>query len=101
MLPKNIGNNPFVCQKCGQQVPAAPQTARNHCCHCLWSLHVDGTVPGDRAAKCQGLMRPVAVLQKHGVWQVIHVCESCQTEKRNRLAPDDDFATVLKIAENK
>ncbi|MEU5370808.1 RNHCP domain-containing protein, partial [Streptomyces sp. NPDC005951] len=29
---------------------------RNHCPSCQVSLHVDGRVPGDRAAGCRGRM---------------------------------------------
>lgn len=98
MHPKNEGNHGFTCQHCKQKIAPAQGTARNHCPGCLWSLHIDKVLPGDRAATCRGLMRPAALFQKNSTWQVIHVCETCGQEKRNRLAPDDRFETVLKIS---
>ncbi len=37
----------FVCAHCGQTVEPLGYTSRNHCPHCLYSLHVD-IHPGDR-----------------------------------------------------
>nr|WP_321573625.1 RNHCP domain-containing protein [Enterococcus gallinarum] len=45
----------FICEECGR--PVNPENAgsqhRNHCPHCLTSLHAD-TLPGDRASLCKG-----------------------------------------------
>jgi hypothetical protein len=60
--PYHGGNDPFVCAKCGLEVvPLAGGGQRNHCPRCLYSMHVDGSVPGDRASGCDGLMCPIAV----------------------------------------
>ena len=46
-------NTGFACVHCSAPVPANTDGHyRNHCPHCLWSLHVD-ELPGDRASDCQ------------------------------------------------
>ncbi|THF88162.1 RNHCP domain-containing protein [Deinococcus sp. KSM4-11] len=83
-------NNAFVCGHCGRQVaPLRNGSVRNHCPHCLHSLHVD-IQPGDRASTCHGLMVPVAVEQsgKKG-WVLVHRCTRCGFVGRNRAALDD------------
>ena len=50
----------FVCAHCGQTVEPLGYTSRNHCPHCLYSLHVD-IHPGDRQNPCRGLMEPVGL----------------------------------------
>jgi hypothetical protein len=104
--PYHGGNDPFVCAYCGLAVePLASGSRRNHCPRCLYSQHVDGPVPGDRASDCQGLMRPVAVERsaKKG-WVVVHQCERCGLVRRNKSATDDprqpdDFEALLQLAE--
>ncbi|MBO7095209.1 RNHCP domain-containing protein [bacterium] len=34
-------NETFICTNCGQEVPLASKTCRNHCPYCFTSLHVD------------------------------------------------------------
>lgn len=98
MIDKNATNHGFTCRHCGAEVAPANKTARNHCPACLWSLHVDAEVPGDRASRCGGLMRPAAIYQKHGRWVVIHSCEKCGKEQPNTLADDDNFETVISLS---
>lgn len=98
MLDKNATNYGFTCGHCGADVPPAAETARNHCPKCLWSLHVDGDTPGDRASHCGGMMEPAALYQKHGVWLIIHRCTTCGQERPNRLAPDDNFDTAIDLS---
>ncbi|MDQ5968548.1 MAG: hypothetical protein QG561_147 [Patescibacteria group bacterium] len=46
-------NETFTCVHCGIQVSQHPTgSARNHCPVCLYSLHVDESVPGDRLSDC-------------------------------------------------
>ena len=97
MVSKNETNEGFTCKKCGKKVIFAEKTARNHCPHCLWSLHVDDEVPGDRASNCNSLMEPVAIYQKHGEWVVIHRCLKCDKEQPNKCAVDDNFETIIDI----
>ena len=54
-------NTGFVCQNCGAEVAPQNVSERNHCPHCLYSLHVDLNVPGDRKSVCHGKMKPIAV----------------------------------------
>ncbi len=96
------GNDPFACLACGVEVKPLRRGFRSHCPACLWSRHVD-VVPGDRAAHCQGLMRPVRIDQERQTWFVIHVCEGCGIERRNRLALDDplqpdDWDRVIELS---
>lgn len=83
-------NTGFICAQCGQQVlPLQGGSYRNHCPHCLFSVHVD-TEPGDRAADCGGLMRPVAISWPRGKdLAVQHICQSCGAVSTNRLATGD------------
>ncbi|MGQ9732725.1 MAG: RNHCP domain-containing protein [Candidatus Zipacnadales bacterium] len=104
--PYHGGNDPFVCVSCGTRVePLVSGGQRNHCPRCLCSQHVDGLVPGDRAANCGGLMRPIGVEHstKKG-WVIIHRCEKCNIIRRNKAALDDprqpdDFECLLRLAE--
>lgn len=88
----------FKCEQCGQQVSGNGYT--NHCPNCLWSKHVD-IMPGDRAANCQGLMRPTDVNLDHGKWFVVHTCEVCGHNKRNKISNDDDFSVILSVSRKK
>ncbi|MBM3474949.1 MAG: RNHCP domain-containing protein [Armatimonadetes bacterium] len=105
--PYHGGNDPFVCVNCGLAVqPLVHGGQRNHCPRCLCSQHVDGPVPGDRAADCGGIMRPIAVERsaKKG-WVIIQECAKCGLIRRNKAATDDpaqpdDFAELLRIAEH-
>jgi DNA-directed RNA polymerase subunit RPC12/RpoP len=71
---------------------------RNHCPYCLYSRHVDGRVPGDRANTCGGSMAPIgAFVRRNGEHAIIHRCLTCRFERYNRIAADDDFALVLSL----
>lgn len=85
----------FVCEKCGLNVLGDGYT--NHCPHCLWSKHVDIN-PGDRQANCQGLMMPIGVELKEGEYIILHRCNRCGFEKKNRAAQNDDFNVILQLS---
>lgn len=85
----------FVCEKCGKEVKGTGFT--NHCPECLWSKHVDNN-PGDREATCQGLMKPIAVEGTSPYYDIVHRCEKCGYQKRNKINPADNFMMVLAIA---
>jgi len=92
----------FVCEHCGTEVKGTGYT--NHCTKCLWSKHVDVN-PGDRAALeiCGGMMRPVKVEGNSSVkgvegYMIVHVCEKCGHERRNRVEKNDDFDAVIALA---
>jgi RNHCP domain len=86
----------FSCLVCGRPVRGDGYT--NHCPGCLWSRHVD-VRPGDRAADCGGLMRPVALEARAHDQVLTHVCEQCGHRQRNRTAPADDEAALLRLAQ--
>ena len=92
----------FVCANCGREVEPLGYTSRNHCPFCLCSLHVDVN-PGDRAAGCGGIMRPVRVEPdaRRG-YVIIHRCERCGHESRNRAAHEasvqpDDIGLLISL----
>jgi hypothetical protein len=73
---------------------------RNHCPYCLYSRHVDGKVPGDRASACGGSMAPIgAFTRRNGEHVLVHRCLTCGFERHNRIAADDDFDLVLQLPE--
>ncbi len=85
----------FVCEKCGTQVQGNGFT--NHCPNCLWSKHVDIN-PGDRRENCKGLMKPLGLDQKKGEFVLIHKCQKCGNEKRNKVALNDNQDEIRKIS---
>lgn len=90
----------FTCAACGKSVPytGAGSLHRNHCPHCLSSLHLDN-VPGDRTANCGGIMDAIGVwVRKDGEWAIIHRCRSCGHLSSNRIAADDNPMKLLSIA---
>lgn len=97
-------NNAFTCAHCARSVlPLQNGSVRNHCPHCLHSLHVD-IDPGDRASDCHGLLEPVGVDSsgKKG-WIIVHRCAKCFAVKRNKAALDDlkqpdDFEVIVALS---
>jgi hypothetical protein len=95
------GADTFRCRNCRLDVPTdAPGTKhRNHCPSCLWSRHVDGRTPGDRAAGCGGAMEPIGVcVRPDGEWAVVHRCAACAAVRLNRIAGDDNPFVLMRIA---
>src|SRR5699024_4278986 len=98
---RSVENVAFRCVCCATAVlPRTGGRFRNHCPRCLCSVHLD-VQPGDRAAKCGAVMRPVAVEHRRSKgWVVVHECTRCGTRRRNRLAldepvqPDDPVAVA-------
>jgi len=71
---------------------------RNHCPMCLYSRHVDGRTPGDRASDCGAMMAPVAAfVRRKGEHAIVHRCLGCGFERHNRIAADDNFASVMRL----
>lgn len=93
-------DNGFVCTNCGREVSPLGYTSRDHCPHCLHSIHVD-IIPGDRANECRGLLVPIAVENnpKKG-YVIVYRCSKCGEEKRNKSADDDNFNAILSVARN-
>jgi hypothetical protein len=91
----------FACIRCGFDVPAAGAGSahRNHCPSCLWSRHVDGDRPGDRASPCGAPMEPIAIsVRGAGEWVVVHRCSRCGALRLNRIAADDNALVLLRLA---
>ncbi|MCR4917494.1 MAG: RNHCP domain-containing protein [Alphaproteobacteria bacterium] len=87
----------FTCTHCGAAVFGNGYT--NHCPHCLWSKHVDDN-PGDRAAKCGGMMRPVSIERDGERFIIIHKCEKCGKTIRQHSASDDDMDAIIELSAN-
>lgn len=87
----------FNCAHCGAVVHGNGYT--NHCPNCLWSRHVDNN-PGDRAAACQGLMRPIAVAPTANGFIITHKCETCGKTIKQKSAENDDTDTLIRLTTN-
>lgn len=91
---------PFLCAFCGKSVPAvgAGTRHRNHCPHCLNSIHLDN-IPGDRSARCGGIMEAVGIwVREDGEWAILHRCRICGVFHSNRVAADDNPVLLLQLA---
>lgn len=91
-------NESFRCKNCKKINPKAEKTCRNHCRFCMFSMHVDQSIPGDRSSKCFGLMEP-AFIDYEGKkgYQIMHHCIKCGKAILNKLANDDDLENVALI----
>lgn len=85
----------FICDNCGALVHGDGYT--NHCPECLWSKHVD-VYPGDRDAKCGGLMEPVEVEYSGGEYTLTHRCQKCGTEKKNKASEKDNTDMLIELS---
>lgn len=85
---------------------------RNHCPYCLYSQHLDESVPGDRKSKCYGLMKPIGIVFKNGKVDrygkkrigevmIVHNCTKCGHTSYNRVASDDNSDAILQLADDK
>lgn len=98
-------NEEFTCVHCGKTVVAAAKTCRNHCPHCLTSLHVDIN-PGDRANPCGGVMDAVGyeLDAKKGI-ALIFSCRRCGERRRNKANREepmpDDYEAILRLTPTK
>lgn len=90
-------NENFMCLHCGHKVEKAQKTCRNHCNVCLYSLHVDGDVPGDRESSCHGLMEPVEIHQSGKGYIITHKCTKCRHIRKNKVLEDDVWDKVIEI----
>ena len=91
----------FTCAHCGAFAPYLSHgtSQRNHCPHCLWSLHVD-LKPGDRQSRCKSPMEPVAIwVSEGGEWRLFHRCSGCGVLKPNRIAGDDSEHAIQALVD--
>jgi len=99
-----VVNEGFTCGHCGEGVlPTSQTTPRNHCPHCLWSMHVDIN-PGDRANRCRGMMRPIGIYtHSKKEYVILHQCMRCGERVRSKaILKDenaaDDFDLIVELA---
>ncbi|MEV0587997.1 RNHCP domain-containing protein [Nonomuraea sp. NPDC050310] len=100
-LVREAAGGAFRCVGCRMDVPlAAPGTAhRNHCPHCLTSVHLDRRRPGDREARCRGRMAALSLsVRQDGEWMIIHECVACGELSANRIAGDDNALALIRMA---
>ena len=93
----NMIDENFICENCGKNVSKLGYTARDHCPYCLYSKHVDIN-PGDRACECGGLMKPIEIQQKNGNFVILHKCEKCGFERKNKVQENDDLNKIIEIS---
>ena len=87
----------FICKNCGCHVSKLFYSARDHCPHCLASLHVDNN-PGDRKCLCHGMLLPCGLVKYRHTYKIVYKCEKCGVIKRNIMAEDDEMEEVIKIS---
>ena len=90
----------FICKSCGAEISleGAGSQHRNHCPHCLCSVHLDNA-PGDRAADCGGIMEAIGVwVRGNEEWALLHRCQKCGVIHSNRIAADDNILKLLSLA---
>ncbi len=86
-----------ICQKCGQEFMGGAYV--DHCPFCLWSLHVDDEIPGDRKSQCFGLMKPIGIeVRKREKIMIIYSCQKCGKRNVNKIADNDDFEKVIQLS---
>ena len=86
----------FECAVCGIAVSPGGARVRDHCPHCLHSLHVD-RVPGDRAAGCGGHLVPMSVETQSGELVIGYHCDRCDHRHRCRAHPDDRKEVLIAL----
>jgi len=91
-------NDSFECENCNTNIEKHTEwSARNHCPFCLYSKHLDKEFPWDRNSECLWIMEPIWIDYKKNKWNMIkHRCEKCRKEILNKVAPDDDFISLVK-----
>lgn len=90
---------PFTCVVCNKDVEPLKYSARDHCPHCLCSLHLDVN-PGDRLNSCKGILRPIGVDKFKDTYKIVYKCDKCNELHRNIMANDDDFDKIIDVMKN-
>ena len=85
----------FTCVVCGHLIKGNGYT--NHCPKCLSSLHVDIN-PGDRASNCHGVMFAVGYEIKNGSEFILHRCQKCGFERKNKVSPNDSRKALITLS---
>lgn len=85
----------FKCYNCKTLVYGTGYT--DHCPNCLWSKHVD-IKPGDRQAKCNGKMKPIAVEVKTKKYIIYYQCIKCNYKYRVKASSFDNMTEIIKLS---
>lgn len=104
---KKVLKGNIKCGNCGSEfsldIPGGRH--RDHCPHCLHSVHIDNR-PGDRNAWCgsgthdiwtPSILVPVGKSEIRGVPSIVYQCEKCKAIKINKYAPDDNGKLISKL----
>lgn len=59
-------------------------------------MHVDIN-PGDRAATCQGLMSVKDIILEGGDWILLHRCDTCGFERKNKVQSGDNRDKLIAL----
>lgn len=87
----------FTCINCGKEVNPLGYTTRDHCPHCLYSIHID-IMPGDRANLCKGILKPIGIEKFKDTYKIVYRCEKCHEEHKNIMATDDSLDEIINIS---
>lgn len=87
----------FTCINCGKEVGPLGYTTRDHCPHCLYSIHMD-IMPGDRANTCKGILKPIGIEKFKDTYKIVYRCEKCHEEHKNIMATDDSLDEIISIS---
>lgn len=87
----------FICEVCGKEVTKLNYTARDHCPHCLCSIHVD-IFPGDRKCECKGILEPIGIEKNKKGMQIVYKCNKCSEIKKNIIADDDNMDKIIELS---
>lgn len=87
----------FTCINCGKKVGPLGYTTRDHCPHCLYSIHID-IMPGDRANTCKGILKPIGIEKFKDTYKIVYRCEKCHEEHKNIMATDDNLDEIISIS---
>lgn len=87
----------FTCINCGKEVGPLGYTTRDHCPHCLYSIHID-IMPGDRANQCKGILKPIGIEKFKDTYKIVYRCEKCHEEHKNIMATDDSLDEIINIS---
>jgi DNA-directed RNA polymerase subunit RPC12/RpoP len=87
----------FICINCKKKVEPLGYTSRNHCPHCLFSLHLD-IMPGDRLNNCNGILEPIqSELNPKKGFVIIFKCRKCGAVTKNKAAKDDNKDLLIAL----
>ena len=88
---------PFIFVDLCEEVEKLGYTSRDHCPHCLSSIHIDIN-PGDRACKCLGILEPIGIEMKRETYRIVYQCKKCGERRVNVAAKDDNKKLIIELS---